>query len=94
VPPGDRGSAAGDQEYGQRLRALKAWMEVRKLPKHDCHKIAASFKAQNKTNTAFNESEILSELPPSLSATVMRYLYNDYLAVKRIRVRSLQRHAC
>ena len=54
-------------------------MEQRKLAKHDCHKIQASFKAQNKANTAFDEAEILAGLPPALSMTVMRYLYKDFL---------------
>ena len=73
------GMAAGDQEFTAKLQSLKAWMGARNLSKQDRTKILAYYRAANKGSKAFNEQEILEELPPSLGGDVANALYRDIL---------------
>jgi hypothetical protein len=70
----------GDQEFTAKLQSLKAWMGARALSKQDRTKILAYYKAANKGAKAFNEQEILDELPPALGGDVCKALYGDVLA--------------
>ena len=73
------GLAAGDQEYTAKIQSLKAWMAARGLRKADRTKILAYYKAANKGAKAFNEAEILAELPPALGGDIALFLYGDIL---------------
>eukprot|EP01046_Picozoa_sp_COSAG06_P035736 COSAG06_NODE_3872_length_4815_cov_3.210560_2_plen_162_part_00 len=55
-------------------------MGARALSKQDRTKILAYYKAANKGAKAFNEQEILDELPPALGGDVCKALYGDVLS--------------
>ena len=65
--------------YTAKLQCLKAWMGARNLRKADRTKILAYYKAANKGAKAFNEAEILGELPPALGGDICLFLYGMIL---------------
>ena len=54
-------------------------MGARELAKADRTKILAYYRAANKGSKAFNEAEILEELPPALGGDIALFLYGEIL---------------
>ena len=62
-----------------KMLSIKAWMKARGLSKRDKAKIMAHVESQLSSGAAFNERDILHDLPPSLSGEVSYRLYYMYL---------------
>jgi tetratricopeptide (TPR) repeat protein len=69
---------AGQQDAMLKLLELRAWMRARDLKVSDKVKILAAFNTQNEL-AAFNQKQILGELPPSLAADISYYMYGKYI---------------
>jgi hypothetical protein len=62
------------REFNTKYKALKAWMEDRGLKKSYSNKVLNYFSHKYKNNVAFDQEEILDELPPALGASLMYHL--------------------
>eukprot|EP01043_Picozoa_sp_COSAG02_P026259 COSAG02_NODE_1507_length_12231_cov_56.431751_4_plen_780_part_00 len=72
-------SSAGEQEYVQKIVALKSWMKAKKMTKRHRMKILAHFNTQQENGHFFSEEEILSSLPPTLSSDLSFYMYRTMI---------------
>lgn len=72
-------SSAGEQEYVQKMVALKSWMKSKKMTKRHRMKILAHFNTQQENGTFFAEEDILASLPPTLSSELSFYMYRDMI---------------
>eukprot|EP01052_Picozoa_sp_SAG31_P015666 SAG31_NODE_1013_length_10376_cov_9.342220_5_plen_347_part_00 len=90
-------NSASDQEYMAKMLSIKAWMKSRGITKRDKAKILAHVDSQLSSGAAFNEREILDDLPPSISGEISYRLYYKYvesLPVFRGLGREVLTHIC
>eukprot|EP01047_Picozoa_sp_COSAG01_P018135 COSAG01_NODE_977_length_12361_cov_167.523483_5_plen_564_part_00 len=59
------------REFNSKYKALKVWMQDRGLKKSYINKVLNYFSHKYKNNVAFDQEEILDELPPALGASLM-----------------------
>ena len=69
---------AGQQEAMVKLLALRAWMRARGMKTSDKAKILAAFHQQAES-AAFDQRQILSDLPPSLATDLSFFMYGKYI---------------
>lgn len=69
---------AGDMESASKMLQLRAWMRARDLKTSDRVKILGAFNAQQEL-AGFDQSQILKDLPPSLSADISFFMYGKYI---------------
>ena len=69
---------AGQQDAMLRLIELRSWMRARGLKTSDKAKILAAFNTQTEMS-AFNQEQILGDLPPGLAADLSYFMYGNYI---------------
>ena len=72
-------SSYGEQEYIQKMVALKSWMKAKKMTKRHRMKILAHFNTQEVNRTFLSEDDILASLPPTLSTELSFFMYKSII---------------
>jgi len=72
---------AGEEsrEFNNKYKALKAWMDDRGLQRSYQLKVLNYYSHKYKNNVAFDQEELLDELPPAMSAHLMYTLYGNLI---------------
>ena len=72
---------AGEEsrEFNNKYKALKTWMDDRGLQRSYQLKVLNYYSHKYKNNVAFDQEELLDELPPAMSAHLMYTLYGNLI---------------
>lgn len=73
------GMRGNEQESQNKLRALRQWMVDKKMDKAMQQRISLYFNQLWSARAMFDESAVLAEMPPSMSAEVSTYIYGMFL---------------
>lgn len=65
----------GEQEYLVKLAQLKAWMKAKHFTQAERMRLMSLFSANHQSSAFFNEKQVLSYLPLSVSRDLSLHLY-------------------